>query len=206
MTTFIFFLCCPPRIWFLDLHLDSSPIPWGHRGESGRARDIILTVPSPRLLSLLLVAVRGSWEISWSAANLQRASSKPHEPGSDFTKISQSNKSEASPSTSSSHKLWFPVGGGTAKGLAGPGAFLAFPTPTGSTLGKGEHPAPVMSLHWLRGHTQSTKPSTGCVGLSLQLFRSNVAATRSLPACKTSEVTHTDPWAEREFICHCQSC
>lgn len=136
-------------------------MPWAHRGESGRARDIILTLLNPGLLSLLLRAVRGSWEIYWCAANLQRASSKPHNLGSDFTKISQSNKSEASPSTICSHKLWFLVGRGTVKGLAGPGAFLAFPKPTGSTSGKGEHPAPVMSLHWLRG--THTKPFRGCV-------------------------------------------
>lgn len=155
MTTFIFLLCSPPRFWFLDLHLGFSPMAWGHGGESGRSRDIILILLNPRLFSLLLVAVRGSWEIYWSAANLQKASSKPHDPGSDFTKTSQSSRSEASPSTSYSHKLWFLVGGGTVKGLAGPGAFLAFPTPTGSTLGKGEHLAPLMSLYWLRGtHTE----------------------------------------------------
>lgn len=210
MATFIFLLCSPPKIWFLDLHLGSSPVPRGHRGESGRSRHIILTLLNPRLFSLLLVAVRGSWEIYWSAANLWKASSKPHDPGSDFTKISQSNRSEAPPSTSYSHKLWFLVGGGTVKGLAGADAFLAFPTPTGSTLEKGEHLAPVMSLHWLRGtHTEHRTFHRLCRVLPAAFynFGSNVAATRPLPACggKTSEVTHTDPGAEREFISHCQS-
>lgn len=190
---------------FLDLHLGSSLMPRGHRGEGGRAKDIILTLLNSRLFSLILVAVRGSWEIYWSAANLQKASSKPHDSGSDFTKISWSKKSEASPSTSYSHKLWFLVGGGTAKGLAGPGAFLAFPTPSGSTLGKGEHPAPVMSLHTHRALNLS-QAVWGSPCSFLHFWVKCVSDEASPCGGKTSEVTHTDPGAERGFISHCQSC
>lgn len=104
---FLFLPCPPPGMpWRLELHPSSSPMAHGHSGKCGRAQHVILALLNPGLMSLLLlVTVRVSGGIYWSAANLQRASSKPQDTGSHFPKIFQISKSESSPSTIYSHKL-----------------------------------------------------------------------------------------------------
>ena len=104
---FLFLPRPPPGMpWCLEIHPGLSLTLHGHRGERGRVWDIILALLNPRPTSLLLlVIVRGSGEIYWSAANLRQASSKPHDTGSHFTKIFQPRKSEASLSSIYSHKL-----------------------------------------------------------------------------------------------------
>lgn len=78
----------------------SSSLPQVQRGERGRTLDVSPALLHPRLMFLLLlVAERGEGETYWSAANLRRASSKPHNIGFHFTTIFQPSESKSSPST-----------------------------------------------------------------------------------------------------------